>query len=61
VPLYLRCDARLGRVIAEEQQHARERDPIDDAMLDAPDDRGAVAEAVDEVRAPQRPVAIEWS
>ena len=60
-PLHVRRDAGLGRVIAEGQQHARERNPIDDAVLDPPDDRGAIAEAVDEVRVPQRLVAIEGS
>ncbi len=53
------CDGRLGRVVAEGLKHARERDPIDDAVMDPPDDRGAVAEAVQEVHAPQRLVAIE--
>jgi hypothetical protein len=45
--------------IGQRQQHARERDPVGDAVVDAHDHRHPGAEAVDQVPIPQRLAAIQ--
>ena len=54
-----RRDPRVGVRIGQREQHARERDPIGDAVVDAHDHRRPGAEAFDQVPIPERLVAIQ--
>ena len=58
------AESRLARsrrraIVGEREQHARERDPIGDAVVDSGDHRGAVSVAVDEMEVPERLGAVE--
>ena len=55
----VRRDARIGFGVGERQHHPRERDPVRDAVVHSHDQRRALAESVDHVVVPERPVAVE--
>ena len=53
-------DARAGlAAVGERQHHARERDAVGDAVMDADEDRAAGAEVVDQIDLPQRAGVVE--
>src|SRR5690349_18945934 len=54
------ADARPGiAAVGGREQHARERDPITDRMMDAREQDGAVADALDEMYIPERATVVE--
>jgi hypothetical protein len=52
-------DRAVRRVVGERHHHARERDPVRDAVVHPGDDRAARTVALDEVHVPQRFVVVE--
>ena len=54
-----RRDARVRVRVGERQQHARERDPVGDAVVHARVQGAALAVAVDQVEVPERLRAVE--
>ena len=54
-----RLDARVRLGVGEREQHARERDPIGDAVVHARVQDASLAVAVDQVEVPQRLRAVE--
>jgi hypothetical protein len=54
-------DRRVARlaVVGQQHHHARERDAVRDAVVDAHEHRASLGELVDEVDVPERSIAIE--